>query len=222
MRPRLEERPLGDQNSDSCHARPRSGNPIASRNLPAVTSSTITDRRAASPSTVSSQASHPQLGNASVRQRPSRTWSPGNAVNTRTIGAASGLRGRSFMLGRTRSLLSSSWSRPYPSRRSTSKVASSRLSKRTAKSCRARKRSGSVRREYASGGGPSLSQRLPLISPVQFHLGPSNKIIYGSCLLVKPAQRAPPPGTPGHSCSTCNALVAKRQQAIYNIAYSSI
>ena len=174
MRQRLEERPLVDQSSDSCHARPRRGIPIASRNLPAVTSSTIPDRRAASPSAVSSQASHPQVGNASVRQRPSRRWSPGNAVNTRTIDAESRLRGRSLTLGRTRSLLSSSWSRPYPSRRSTSNVVSSRLSKRNAKSCRSRKRSGSVTREYASCGGSSLPQRLPLNFHAQFALGPSN------------------------------------------------
>jgi hypothetical protein len=158
MRARLVECPPGEQNSDSCHASPTSGTQMASRNLPAVTSSTIWVRRPPSPSAVSAQASHPQLGKASMRQRPIRTRSPGNAVNATAIDAALVSRGTSLTLGRARSTLSNPLSRPYPSTCSTSKVVSKWPINSTMRVCRGRKRSGFVTREYASGSGTAEGQ----------------------------------------------------------------
>jgi hypothetical protein len=96
---------------------------------------------------VSSQASQPHAGKASVHQRPARTLSPGNVVKVTVTGAAFESRGTSLTLGRATAPTSNSLSRPWPSIRSTSNDACSCASNVSTKSCRGRNRSGFVTRE---------------------------------------------------------------------------
>jgi hypothetical protein len=58
-----------------------------------------------------------------------------------------------------------------------------------------------VTREYASGGGPSLPQRLPLISPAQFALGPSDKSF------VSRDSRSPTDGTSATYVEATNRVI---------------
>jgi hypothetical protein len=144
---RPEERRDGDHSSHSCQPSPTGGSASASRNLPATTSSIISDSRIVSSFAVSSQASQPHAGKTAVHHRPARTLSPGNVVKVTPRGAAFESRGTSLTLGRATSPTSNSLSRPWPSTRSTSTDACSCVSNVSAKSCRERNRSGFVTRE---------------------------------------------------------------------------
>ena len=98
----LEELPTGDQNSAFVQPCPRegiNGRWTVSRNLPAVTASTMLLSRSISSSVDSAQASQPQTGKSSVCHRPKRTCRPGKAVNATAMGAASGSMGLSLTHG---------------------------------------------------------------------------------------------------------------------------
>ncbi len=97
---RPEKRRGGDHRSHSCQTSPSGDIVIPSRNLPATTSSIISARRIVSSFAVSSQASQPHTGKASVNQRPAPTLSPGNVVKVTVRGAAFESRGTSLTLGR--------------------------------------------------------------------------------------------------------------------------
>jgi hypothetical protein len=130
-------RPPPDQNSHSCHAVPSAGIRIDSRKRPAVRFSIIDFKRSLSLSAASSHASHPQVGNAAVHQRPKRTTIPGKAENATTMGAAPASLGTRVAIGRATLMpCSSSGSRPYPSARSVSNSRSNRSSKSSATRCR--------------------------------------------------------------------------------------
>ena len=99
-----------------------------------------------------------------VRQEPNLKCSPGKSVKATRIGAACGSCGTSLMGGRASLSLPSSSSASCPSNRSTANSRSSRSSNPVAAACRGWNRSGSVTREYASSGGPSIPHLSPRMS----------------------------------------------------------
>ena len=144
---------------------------------PDITASTICPSRSDSPSKIESHASQPHEGNGSTCQRPNLTTRPGNDVKPTAIGAAFDGRGVTRRVSRAGSdPRSRSGSRPNAASASTSYRTTSRSSSTAAKSWSGAKRSGSVIRPYASSGGPSKPQRLPLIRSFCQRIGARSEI----------------------------------------------